>query len=250
MPTLKGEVSYGRASRSPASTSTRAASRAAQGGPQRVLRGAGMTEERKLVTLLFADIVDSTALGTEHDPERVRGVMLRYFERMRDIAAMHGGTVEKFIGDAVMVVFGVPRVHEDDAERAVRAALAMRDAVTELDCGPEIALSLRIGVNSGVVVAGAGDDDQSLVTGDPVNVAARLQQGAGPEEVVVGALTERLTRDAIEYAPHEPITAKGRTAPIPAFRALRARTAVPESHREAPAFVGREPELSRLQDIL
>jgi class 3 adenylate cyclase len=207
-----------------------------------------MTEERKLVSLLFADVVDSTALGAQHDPELVRGVMARYFGRMKEIAETHGGTVEKFIGDAVMVVFGVPRLHEDDAERAVRAALAMRDAVTELNRGLRIALALRIGVNSGEVVAGVGDDRQFLVTGDAVNVAARLQQGADPDEVVVGALTERLTRDAIEYQPREPITAKGKTEPVPAFRALRARTTLPESHRGTPALVGRERELRQLMD--
>ncbi len=207
-----------------------------------------MTEERKLVSLLFADVVDSTVLGAQHDPELVRSVMVRYFARMKEIAETHGGTVEKFIGDAVMVVFGVPRLHEDDAERAVRAALAMRDAVAELNRGLRIALALRIGVNSGEVVAGVGDDRQFLVTGDAVNVAARLQQGADPDEVVVGARTERLTRDAIEYEPREPITAKGKTAPVPAFRALRARTAVPESHRDTPALVGREWELRQLLD--
>ncbi len=207
-----------------------------------------MTEERKLVSLLFADVVDSTALGAQHDPELVRSVMVRYFARMKEIAETHGGTVEKFIGDAVMVVFGVPRLHEDDAERAVRAALAMRDAVAELNRGLRIALALRIGVNSGEVVAGVGDDRQFLVTGDAVNVAARLQQGADADEVIVGALTERLTRDAIEYEPREPITAKGKTAPVPAFHALRARTAVPESHRDTPALVGRERELQQLLD--
>jgi len=207
-----------------------------------------MTEERKLVSLLFADVVDSTALGAQHDPEVVRSVMVRTFARMKEIAETHGGTVEKFIGDAVLVVFGVPRLHEDDAERAVRAALAMRDAVAELNRGLRIALALRIGVNSGEVVAGVGADRQFLVTGDAVNVAARLQQGADADEVVVGALTERLTRDAIEYEPREPVTAKGKTAPVPAFRALRARTAVPESHRDTPALVGRERELRQLLD--
>jgi len=207
-----------------------------------------MTEERKLVSLLFADVVDSTALGAQHDPELVRSVMVRYFARMKEIAETHGGTVEKFIGDAVMVVFGVPLLHEDDAERAVRAALAMRDAVAQLNRGLRIALALRIGVNSGEVVAGVGDDRQFLVTGDAVNVAARLQQGADPDEVVVGALTERLTRAAIEYEPREPITAKGKAAPVPAFHALRARTAVPESRRDTPALVGRERELRQLLD--
>jgi len=169
---------------------------------------------------------------------------------MREIAETHGGTVEKFIGDAVMVVFGVPRLHEDDAERAVRAALAMRDAVADLDHDSSVALALRVGVNSGEVVAGAGDDRQFLVTGDAVNVAARLQQGAEAGEVVVGALTERLTRAAIEYQSREPIVAKGKAQPLTAFRALRAHSALPAGHGGSPAhgaaFVGRERELRQL----
>src|SRR5258708_26824080 len=125
-----------------------------------------MPEERRLVTVLFADVVGSTAIGTEHDPEIVRTVMSRYFARMKEIAETHGGTVEKFIGDAVMVVFGVPRLHEDDAERAVRAALAMRDAVGDLQRDLGFALALRIGVNSGEVVTGTGEERHFLVTGD------------------------------------------------------------------------------------
>ena len=211
-----------------------------------------MPEERKLVTVVFADVVGSTAFGSSHDPEVVRSAMGSYFERMKSIAEMHGGTVEKFIGDAVMVVFGVPRLHEDDAERAVRAALAMRDAVADLNRDREFALALRIGVNSGEVVTGAGAERHFLVTGDAINVAARLQAGAEPAEVVVGVLTERLTRTAIEYEAREPITAKGKAEPVPAFRALRARSVLPESHRVAPAllaaFVGRERERQQLLD--
>src|SRR3954462_2283611 len=111
-----------------------------------------MTEERKLVSLLFADVVDSTAMGPSHDPELVRSVMSRYFARMKEVAETHGGTVEKFIGDAVMVVFGVPRLQEADAGRAVRAALAMREAVADLNQDGRVELALRIGVNSGEVV--------------------------------------------------------------------------------------------------
>jgi predicted ATPase/class 3 adenylate cyclase len=212
-----------------------------------------MPEERKLVTVVFADVVGSTAFGSSHDPEVVRAAMGSYFQRMKGIAETYGGTVEKFIGDAVMVVFGVPRLHEDDAERAVRAALAMRDAVADLNRNREFALALRIGVNSGEVVTGAGEERQFLVTGDAVNVAARLQAGAEPAEVVAGALTERLTRTAIEYEAREPITAKGKAEPVRAFRALRARSALPESHRGSPAllaaFVGRERERQQLLDI-
>jgi class 3 adenylate cyclase/tetratricopeptide (TPR) repeat protein len=208
------------------------------------------TEQRKLVSVVFADVVGSTAFGSENDPEAVRSVMGSYFERMKAIAETHGGTVEKFIGDAVMVVFGVPLLHDDDAERAVRAALAMRDAMTDLNAELGVSLAARVGVNSGEAVAGSAADRQFLVTGDAVNVAARLQQGAEMGEVVVGALTESLTRSAIDYAKRDAVAAKGKTEPIMAFRALRARSAVPEQARGLPAMraqlVGRQRELRML----
>ncbi len=209
-----------------------------------------MTEERRVVSVLFADVVGSTAIGMSHDPELVRGLMARHFERMKAIAETHGGTVEKFIGDAVMVVFGVPRLHEDDAERAVRAALLMRETVDDQGRDASVRLALRIGVNTGEVVAGVGDDRQFLVTGDAVNVAARLQQGAEAGEVVVGALTARVTRHAIEYEPHEPIVAKGVPGPLQAFEAIRVRRALPTAHAGAPPspadFIGREAELGQM----
>jgi len=210
------------------------------------------TEQRKLVSVVFADVVGSTAFGSDNDPEAVRSVMGGYFERMKRIAETHGGTVEKFIGDAVMVVFGVPRLHDDDAERAVRSALAMRDAMRELNVELNVSLASRIGVNSGEAVAGSGSERQFLVTGDAVNVAARLQQGAEADEVVVGALTESLTRSAIEYAERAPVAAKGKAEPVRAFRAIRPRTAVPEQARGLPAMraqlVGRQRELRLLID--
>ena len=209
-----------------------------------------MTEQRKLVSVVFADVVGSTAFGSENDPEAVRSVMGSYFERMKSIAELHGGTVEKFIGDAVMVVFGVPLLHDDDAERAVRAALAMRDAMTDLNAELGVSLAARVGVNSGEAVAGDGADRQFLVTGDAVNVAARLQQGAEMNEVIVGPLTESLTRSAIEYGARPPVAAKGKTDPIKAFRAVRPRSAVPEQARGLPAMraqlVGRQRELRML----
>jgi predicted ATPase/class 3 adenylate cyclase len=211
-------------------------------------------EERKLVSVLFADTVGSTALGAEHDPELIRSTMARYFERMRTIAERHGGTVEKYIGDAVMVVFGVPRVHDDDAERAVRAGLAMRDELAELNRELAVELAARVGVNSGEAVAETSEASQFLVTGDVVNVAARIQQGADVGEVVVGALTEQLTRVAIEYRPHEPIVAKGKTAPLAVFTAVRAKSAIPSQARGLPAMraalVGRERELKLLLDTI
>ena len=235
-----------------AATGTRAAvGRGPSAGPSYT---SAMTEERKLVSVLFADTVGSTALGAEHDPELVRATMGRYFERMKQIAERHGGTVEKFIGDAVMVVFGVPRVHDDDAERAVRAGLAMRDELGALNRELAVELAARVGINSGEAVADPGATGQFLVTGDVVNMAARLQQGAEVGEVVVGALTEQLTRVAIDYTAHEPIVAKGKAAPLRAFTAVRAKSVIPDQARGLPAMraslVGRDRELRLLLDTV
>ena len=212
----------------------------------------GMPAERKLVSVLFADLVGSTAMGSETDPEVMRALMARYFERMRAIAETYGGTVEKFIGDAIMVVFGVPRLHEDDAERAVRAALQMQEVLPELNAELGAALAVRIGVNTGEAVAGGGEERQFLVTGDAVNVAARLEQAAAPGEILVGAATEELTRDAIEYAAATSVAAKGKPEPIAAFAALRARSTVPEQARGLPMLrarlVGRQRELLQITD--
>ena len=139
-------------------------------------------EQRRTVTVVFCDLAGSTALGETVDPERLRALLARYFERMKGIVESHGGSVEKFIGDAVMCVFGVPIVHEDDALRAVRAADEMRRAL------PELGLEGRIGVMTGEVVAGTAE---RLVTGDAVNVAARLEQAAQPGEVLLGSRRSR-----------------------------------------------------------
>src|SRR5579862_1525040 len=138
---------------------------------------------RKVVTLLFCDVVGSTALGESADPEALQALLARYFERMSGIVESYGGSVEKFIGDAVMAVFGVPVVHEDDALRACRAAVAMRDVL------PELGLAARIGVNTGEVLAGT---EERLATGDAVNVAARLEQAAQRNEILVGKTTLEL----------------------------------------------------------
>ena len=140
-------------------------------------------EVRKTVTVLFCDVTGSTALGEQTDPEALRAFLARYFERMQAIVVRHGGTVEKFIGDAVMAVFGVPVVHEDDALRACRAAVEMRDAL------PGLGIQGRIGVNTGEVVTGTAE---RLATGDAVNVAARLEQAAAPGEVLIGERTQEL----------------------------------------------------------
>jgi len=148
--------------------------------------------QRKTVTVLFCDVTGSTALGESIDPEALRGLLARYFERMKAIVEGHGGTVEKFIGDAVMAVFGVPTAHEDDALRAVRAAVEMRDAL------PELGVQARIGLTTGVVVTGT---EERLATGDAVNVAARLEQAAEPGEVLLGEPTLELVREAVGAEP-------------------------------------------------
>ena len=196
------------------------------------------------MTVLFADVVGSTQLAAERDPEVVRSQMSRYFNRIGDIAQAYGGTVEKFAGDAAMVVFGVPAVHDDDAERAVRAALEIRDGAAEL--------AVRVGVNTGEAVTAMTGDRQFMVSGDTVNVAARLQQGAEAGEVLVGALTHHLTHNAIEYEERAPVAAKGKSEPLAAHRALRPRTAVPVQSRGVPGLhaelVGRHRELRLLLD--
>ncbi|HET7046051.1 MAG TPA: adenylate/guanylate cyclase domain-containing protein, partial [Gaiellaceae bacterium] len=147
-------------------------------------------EVRKLVTILFSDLKGSTSLGEALDSEALREVMSRYFDAMSAAITRHGGTIEKYIGDAVMAVFGLPRVHEDDALRAVRAARGMQDALetlnVELERGYGVTLANRTGVNTGEVVAGDATSGQRLVTGDPVNTAARLEQAAGACEVLLG----------------------------------------------------------------
>src|SRR6266540_5299366 len=193
-------------------------------------------EVRKTVTVLFCDVTGSTALGERLDPEATRKLMARYFEQARTILERHGASVEKFIGDAVMAVFGIPQVHEDDALRAARAALELRDAVDELE--------LRIGVNTGEVVTGSGEPP---VTGDAVNVAARLEQAAQPGEVLIGEPTYRLVRDAVEAEPVEPLAAKGKTDRVTAYRLLAVRKGADSFARRLDApLVGREEELAQL----
>lgn len=205
--------------------------------------GASLQEEeaprevRKTVTVLFCDLTGSTALGAATDPEALRATMRGYYDEMRAILERHGGTVEKFVGDAVMAVFGVPIAHEDDGLRAVRAAWEMRSAV------PALGLAARIGVNTGEVVAGEGD---TLITGDAVNVAARLEQAAEPGEVLLGAETQRLVRDAVRV---EPVTveAKGKGR-VEAFRLVELDTeAAPVARRFDFPLIGRGSELGQLR---
>src|SRR5438132_2528970 len=170
-------------------------------------------EQRKTVTILFCDVTGSTSLGESVDPEALRGLLARYFERMKAIVESHGGTVEKFIGDAIMAVFGIPHLHEDDALRAVRAAAEMRDRLAELNEQLEIdygmRLQARMGVASGEVVAGDPGRGDWFVTGDAVNVAERLERSAAPGEILVAEETSRLARDAVEVEPLGPLVVKG-----------------------------------------
>src|SRR5215471_17742625 len=171
-------------------------------------------EVRKIVTTLFADVTGSTALGDRVDPETLRAVLTDYFDAMRSVIERHGGTIEKFIGDAIMAVFGVPTVHEDDPARAVNAAAEMRDALGELNVGLEqrfgATLAARIGVNTGEVVAGDASTGQSFATGASVQVAARLEQAAEPGEILLGESTYLLVRDLVEAEPVAPLDLKGK----------------------------------------
>jgi class 3 adenylate cyclase len=191
--------------------------------------------QRKTVTVLFCDLTGSTALGETLDPERLRALLARYFERMKRIIERYGGSVEKFIGDAVVATFGVPVLHEDDALRALRAAVEMRESL------PELGLEGRIGVMTGEVVTGAED----WLAGDAVNVAARLEQAAQPGEVLLGEPTLALVRDAADVERVEPLALKGKAAPVPAYRLLRVLDA--RERRHEMRFVGRERELGIVQ---
>ena len=188
---------------------------------------------RKVVSVLFCDVVGSTRLGESVDPEALRELLARYFDQMKAVVESHGGFVEKFIGDAVMAVFGVPAAHEDDALRACRAATEMREAF------PGIGVQGRIGVQTGEVVTGT---DERLATGDAVNVAARLQQAAAPDEVLIGQGTLDLVRDAVEVEAVEPLELRGKSEPVPAFRLVSLLDA--PVRRDDSRFVGRERELA------
>ena len=201
---------------------------------------------------MFCDVTGSTALGERLDPESLRDVQSRYFDAMRAAIERHGGTVEKYIGDAVMAVFGIPVLHEDDALRAARAAADMREALAalnkELERDRGVTIQVRIGVNTGEVVAGDPGDGQAFVTGDAVNVAARLEQHAEPGQVLLGEATYRLVRDAVEAEPVEPLELKGKAERVPAWSLLGVRevtSAVPR--RLDSPMVGRERQLAQLR---
>lgn len=203
-------------------------------------------EQRKTVTLLFCDVSGSTALGERLDPEALRRVMRRYFDEISAVVSRHGGTVEKFVGDAAMAVFGIPRVREDDALRAVRAAEEIRGALPAVAAELGVELTFRTGVNTGEVMVGEG---QTLVTGDAVNVAARLEQSAALGEILIGEPTYRLVRDAVAVEPVEPLTVKGKSQSLPAYRLLSVASGADGVLRRLDSvMVGRERELHLLQE--
>jgi class 3 adenylate cyclase/tetratricopeptide (TPR) repeat protein len=213
--------------------------------------GSDEAEVRKLVTVVFSDVTGSTALGEQLDPESLRSVVSRYFEVARAILERHGGTVEKFIGDAVMAVFGVPETHEDDALRGLRAAAELREGLVslnaELSSSYGTRIQIRTGVNSGEVVAGNPSAGQAFVSGDAVNVAARLEQAAQPGEILIGADTLALTRDAVDVELVEPLSLKGKAEPVPAYRLLDVSRQGPALARRLDApMVGRDGELATL----
>jgi len=214
---------------------------------------AAPAETRKTVTVLFCDATSSTALGERIDPESLRALMTRYFDVMREVIEFHGGVVEKFIGDAVMAVFGVPVVHEDDALRACRAGLEIRSQLagleTQIKAERGASVEWRMGINTGEVVAGDVASGQRLVTGDAVNVAARLEAAAAPGEILLGAETYALVRAATSTEAIEPLTLKGKAERVPAWRLTGVSDAMGRMARPSDApLVGRRRPLRLLDD--
>ena len=211
-------------------------------------------ESRKTVTLVFADPKPVSLADEPPSAEALRDIMSRYFDAMQGALSRHGGTVEKFIGDAVMAVYGLPVRHEDDAIRAIRAAADMQAALPALNEGFReawgVELRNHIGVNTGEVIAGDATTGQRLVTGDAVNTAARLEQAAGAAEIILGDLTYRLARDQIEAEPITPLVLKGKAEPVPAYRLVRVRERATMRDESVAPFVGREPEMKRLSDAI
>ena len=210
-------------------------------------------EERKVVTVLFADLVGFTTRSEQMDPEDVRAMLSPYYLRLRTELERFGGTVEKFIGDAVMALFGAPLAHEDDPERAVRSALAIRDAIAEMNAADsKLDLNLRIGVNTGealVVLNARPSEGEGMAAGDVVNTAARLQTNAPVNGILVGAATYRATAHAIEYADTEPIRVKGKAETVPVWIALRARPGAARRLTSQSPLVGRTEQLASLHEL-
>jgi class 3 adenylate cyclase/tetratricopeptide (TPR) repeat protein len=209
------------------------------------------TEVRKAVTIVFCDLVGSTSLGEAVDSEALREIMSTYLEEMRQGIEEHGGTVEKFLGDGVLAVFGVPRVHEDDALRAVRAGVAMKHRLGALNRELEerwgVRLANRTGVNTGELVAGEAVAGHGLVIGDPVNVAARLEQAAPTNEILIGERTFELVRDHVEVDEVEPLALKGKSEPVQAYRLLTVDEGEAMARHHHLPMIGRQEELALLR---
>jgi class 3 adenylate cyclase len=203
-----------------------------------------MVEVRKTVTVVFSDVSGSTSLGEQLDPEALRHVMERYFVEARTVLERHGGTVEKFIGDAVMACFGVPTAHEDDALRAVKAAAEMKDRLVllneEFAREPGVRLGVRTGVNTGEAVVGDPETGQFFATGDAVNVAARLEGAAGPGEILMGTLTYRLVREAVSRRGPRATRAQGQGGACGGVAARRGSSRRAGVHEEAGRAFRRE----------
>ena len=207
-------------------------------------------EERRFVSILFVDLVGFTERSDSADPEDVRTVLIPYHARVKEILEQHGGTLDKFIGDAVMGVFGAPTAHEDDPERAVRAGLRILDAIGELRAVDAL-IQVRVAVNSGeaVVTPGTGPQIGEAVAGDVVNTASRMQSLAPPGGLVIGEATERLVRHAFETEPQAPATVKGKAQPLLTWRVVGERAPDERPAPAAPAFVGRADEVGLLLDL-
>ena len=203
-------------------------------------------ETRRTVTALFCDLVGSTALGEQHDPEVLRGALERYFDLVQATVERHGGRVEKYVGDAVNGVFGLPAAHEDDALRAVRAGVEIQAGLAGLAATSLVPIAARIGIHTGEVLApGTG---RPLI-GDTMNTASRLQSSAEPGSVIIGEPTFRLVRDAVVAEPVEPLVLKGKAEPVPAYRVVAVASLSPMRTRRLDApMVGRRREASLLED--
>ena len=212
-----------------------------------------MQPRRRTVTVLFSDLVGSTELGERLDPETMRDALDRYFAASSEVIARHGGVIEKFIGDAIVAVFGLSAIHEDDALRAVRTAVEMRKALELVnetlsrDFG--VSLQTRTGVNTGEVVAGDPSGDQRLITGDAVNIAARLEQSAPPGSILVGETTYSLVRSAGAFEPLPPLTVKGKAEPLVAHL-VRSLAAAPVEAPVTAQFVDRDRELAEIRGVV
>src|SRR2546429_2713726 len=211
------------------------------------------SEERKVITAIFVDLVGSTARSEQLDPEDVKALVAPYHARVRAELERHGGTFEKFSGDAILALFGTPKAHEDDSERAIRAGLGVREALAQLNAEDEwLDLHSRIGINTGealVMLDARPSEGEWSAAGDVLNTAARIESAAPVDGILIGELTYRATRDRFEFRDAEPIAAKGKSEPVPVWEVISARE---EAHDEAgkpTPFIGRDQELGRLLDF-